>query len=177
MQLAAFFCRITLLNVLTVGTYIPAIGFSDEFHENFDLNRIPHRQRGSYAYARGLVADVLDSTTRSCGGDGTFQEDVYLPLLRRTVQYLRGEFESRHGKKDSEGAGRGFWRSPRRRAMFHAQLDAAVANAPGFHITGEPQPQGQGGSSLFEVDVSSSGYEFGWNTSRMWFMRFCIRRR
>ncbi|TEB37155.1 hypothetical protein FA13DRAFT_1786344 [Coprinellus micaceus] len=157
-QLGAFFCRIALLNVLAVETYVAPVDSLGKLSQSFDLNRIPLPQRLSYAYARGLLHDVLDSAAWPQDGMKTLKDEVYLPLLCKTILSLRIGFEQRHGKRGSGGGGQGFWRPPERRDMFYTQLDAVATHA--FGSTLEHRVQARDAIGRFQLNVSPDGYDF-----------------
>ncbi|TEB27676.1 hypothetical protein FA13DRAFT_1794622 [Coprinellus micaceus] len=156
-QLAAFFCRIALLNVFAVETYMGPVDSLGHLSLPWDLNRIPLPQRLSYAYARGLLQDILDSATQTQDGMRTLRDDVYLPLLCSTISRLRSDFNVRHGKRGSGVGGLGFWEPPERKAMFHTQLDAVATRAFGSTLEGRIQAQGTLGR--FEMNIHLDEYD------------------
>jgi hypothetical protein len=157
-QLGAFFCRIALLNVFAVETYVAPIDSLEHLSQPWDLNRIPLPQRLSYAYARGLLQDVLNSATRPQDPMKTLGDEVYLPLLCTAIVHLRTGFEERHGERGSTEGGVGFWRPPERRAMFHTQLDAVATQA--FGSTLEHRIEVKDAVQRYPSDVSPDGYDF-----------------
>lgn len=157
-ELGAFFCRIALLNVFAVETYVAPINSLEHLSQPWDLNRIPLPQRLSYAYARGLLHEVLNSASRPQDPVKTFRDEVYLPLLCTTIVHLRTGFEERHGKRGSNEGGVEFWEPPERRAMFHIQLDAVATQA--FGSTLESFAEVKNAVDRYQADVSPDGYDF-----------------
>ncbi|KAJ3527810.1 hypothetical protein NMY22_g9644 [Coprinellus aureogranulatus] len=88
-SLAAFLCLVTLLNVTAHETYTFA---QVSEYLLYDISNIPPDARLMMMYGRGLAIHTAQMLVGSKDHTCSFNSDVYLPMLARTICHARARF-------------------------------------------------------------------------------------